>query len=66
MRGHIKLQSLNIGGADGDDNDDFISSTVKLYLPSCGLEKERERKRESHVLGEKKVCPYDHRFSRTY
>jgi hypothetical protein len=45
MRGHIKLQRLNIGGVvdddDDDDNDDFISSTVKEYLPICGLEIER-------------------------
>jgi len=69
MRGHINLQSLNIVGVD-DDNDDFISSTVEQYLPICGLERERERERERgegcHVLGERKVCPYDHGFSRRY
>jgi hypothetical protein len=61
MRGHINLRSLNIVGADDEDNDDFISSTVKQYLLICGLEREREREREKegeregHVLGERKV-----------
>ena len=41
----MKLQSLNIGGVD--DDGDFISSTVKQYLPICGLERDRERERES-------------------
>ena len=60
MRGHIRLQSLNIGGDDDDDdndNDDFISSTVKLYLLFCGLEREererggpRARRKESTSL----------------
>ena len=53
MRGHIKLQSLNIGGAD-DDDDDFISSTVKQYLPICGRERERERERESRPRARRK------------
>jgi hypothetical protein len=43
MGGHINLQSLNIGGVDDEDNDDFISSSVKQYLPICGRERERER-----------------------
>ena len=65
MRGHINLQSLNIGGVDDDDddNDDFISCTVNSTCPSVVL---REREREGHVLGERKVCPYDHGFSRSY
>ena len=46
----MNLQSCNIGGDhdhdhddDDDDKDDFISSTVKQYLPICGLERERDR-----------------------
>ena len=47
MRGHINLQRLNVGGVDNDDNDDFISSAAKEYLPIRGLEREREREREN-------------------
>ena len=56
MRGHIRLQGLNIGGDDGDDdNDDFISSTVKLYLLFCGLEREKRERGEPRATKRKET-----------